>query len=815
MIGRTIAHYEILEMIGSGGMGEVYRARDTKLNREVALKVLPADVAADPSSLERFEREAKALAALNHSNIVTIYSVETDSNPQFLTMELLKGRTLREITPPGGLELDAFLEIAIALTSALSSAHDHGIIHRDLKPDNIMLTESGVVKILDFGLAKLCRALPGESSDSAATEHNLTVRGQMMGTVDYMSPEQVRGSEVDLRSDLFSLGVLFHELLGERHPFRRASAPETLSAIANDLAPGVHDVNPRLPERIGQIVRRCLEKDPQRRVQSALDLHNQLLDLHRELRAANSTQGSHTVERRETARKRKLARPMAMVVGVVVLVTAIYSWRSDLWNGSSEHKDGIAGEPGLVRLMILPFENLGLDEDQFFVEGMHEEIARRLSAIQGLGIISQTSASGLRVEDRTFQDIGGEFDCEFIMTAGIFTDRSQPGAEQVRVTPRIVQVQDNLQVWSESFRAELVPGEIFSVQARIAERVAESMDINLVHGDHERIHLEPTLDAGAYDNYLLGRYYWNRRTPDTIRRAVRHFELAIERDPEFVQAYAGLADAYAVYPFFGILDRSPAEAFDIAEQMARKALDLNPGLAEAHASLAFARMYGQWDWDGADRSFRHALELAPDYVVGHYWYCELLICVGDYKGGLQQARLAVELEPALPIARHLYGIALMCNGQLEEAVIHANRALELDPAFIFPRFTLALIELVEGRVDGWEREMIRMGFPRSIVEIEGSVLRGELTKARAVQLMVENLRRVDPEPTAMQRGHAFLYVGELELAMESFEKAAEEQDPLVTLLPTWTDIAPVYAQIRSHPGYAVLLEKMGLRQGSR
>lgn len=373
-----------------------------------------------------------------------------------------------------------------------------------------------------------------------------------------------------------------------------------------------------------------------------------------------------------------------------------------------------------------------------------------------------------------------------------------------------MRVRDNLQLWSESFGANLVPGEIFEIQSQIAERVASSIDETL--GNRVVPREEPTLDAGAYENYLLGRYYWNRRTAESLQKAAAYFEKAIELDADFVRAYAGLADALALYPFYNLPENLQRGALTKAEEMARQAVALDPELGEAHASLAFAVMYGRWGWEVAERHFLRSLKLAPDYAVGHYWYAELLSCTGRYAEALDQAHTAVQLEPAMPVARQLYAVGLLFNGRIEEAEEEARHALSLEPNFTLPRYVLSQIHLVRGNFAGWQAEMTTLGIPREITDLIRSARRGEVDPLVASQQLEAFANSADPRRSQINQAGMHCLAGSLDAAMSHLEKSADAREPAVLLIPAWAEFIAPFSTLAAHPRWPALLER--IRTGS-
>ncbi|HKQ98579.1 MAG TPA: protein kinase, partial [Candidatus Polarisedimenticolia bacterium] len=578
MVGKTLGHYSITAKLGAGGMGEVYLARDTKLDREVALKVLPAEMASNAQRLQRFEREAKTVATLNHPNIVTIFSVEEADGVRFLTMERVVGQSLDIRITAGGMTFKTFVELARPLAEALAAAHEKGVVHRDLKPANIMVTEDGRVKVLDFGLAKLQE--PERPEDlSAAPTGGLTREGTVVGTVPYMSPEQLQGKAVDHRSDIFSLGVIFYQMLTGKRPWIGGTSAEMISSILRDTPHPVNEINVGLPNHLGRIVRRCLNKDPNERYQTARDLLIELKELKQEIVDS---------ERRST--------------------------------------NSIA---------VLPFANMSPDpEQEYFCEGIAEELINGLGRIKNLRVASRTSAFQYKGSKHDIREIGERLNVEKVVEGSV-----RKAGSQVRITVQVVNVADGYKVWSERYDRKLE--DIFAIQDEIAESIVRALEVTLSPKERRAIQNVATRDVEAYDFYLRGRKYFydfDRRSWELSRQM---YERAIKLDPSYALAYAALAD---VFSFLFMYSGSNERERILAEEASRKALELDPDLAEAHASRGMVLSMSN-KHDQAAEQFEKAITLNPRLFEAYYFYARASVAQGKYLKAAKLYEQAIDVRP--------------------------------------------------------------------------------------------------------------------------------------------------------------------------
>ena len=651
MIGQTLGHYKILEKLGEGGMGEVFRAEDTTLDREVALKVLPAELSDDADRLARFEREAKTLAALDHPNIVTIHTVEESEGTRFLTMQLVEGRQLSELIPSGGMPLERIFDIAIPLADALATAHEKGVIHRDLKPANVMVTDEGRVKVLDFGLAKLRSELGAGSLATAMPTEPLTEEGRIVGTMPYMSPEQLEGGDLDERSDIFSLGIVLYEMASGERPFKGETSVSLISSIVKDSPQPVDTLRDGLPHHLGRVVGRCLEKNPERRYQTAKDVRNELEALAKETESDVVARTSGATIPAAAPPKRFRQWPLAVGIAIALLALGL------LWIGRWEQPAEEVSEPTLVddsgepMIVVLPFENLGPPEDEYFADGMTEEITSRLAMVSGLGVISRTSAMQYKENRPALKQIGEELGVDYVLEGTIRWAKGTGGPDRVRITPQLIRVVDDRHLWADNIEKELE--DIFAVQAEIAQRIVQELGVTLPGREQEALDQRPTENPAAYQAYLRGI---DARWRADSGEAERLFGQAVEVDPRFAEAWAVLSQTLTRRHFNGegstdTLDRSAqalararelagsspkvrfAEAvyhyqgrrdYEQAEPIVARLLDEQPSDAQSWLMLgAIHRRQGRWD--EAVTELERTVELSPrdEYLIWElastYW----------------------------------------------------------------------------------------------------------------------------------------------------------------------------------------------------
>ena len=732
LIGRTLAHYRITALIGRGGMGEVYRARDTKLDRDVALKILPAAMADDPARLDRFLREAKAVAGLNHPHIVHMYSVEESDGVRFLTMELVEGEELGSILEGGALPATKVVEIGIAVADALDEAHAKGIVHRDLKPANVMITDDGRVKVLDFGLAKLARTTPEE--DDATCVLELTQQGSVLGTVPYMSPEQLRGQEVDARSDLFSLGILLYELMAGRRPFEGTNAADLTSSILKDEPTPLPEADSSFPAPLSEIVHACLAKRREDRPVTAAAVRDALETLRRELES--TVEATRTVTGPVTTPSHSRGPRLALTGALLIAALAVLWWGSQSGPTSPDAQD----RPIVA---VLPFENLGAPVDEYFAAGITDEITSRLALIEGLGVISRTSARVYANTEKSIREVGAELGAGYVLEGAIRWDKSrEPG--RVRISSRLIRAADDTNLWLENYEREV--DQIFELQSAIAARIAEALDVTLLLPVREALDDRPTENMDAYRAYLEGHEQLDAPgfSREGFELGVQMFERATTLDPRFALAYARLSSMHSRMYHYGF-DRTRTR-LRAARLAADRALALEPNLAEGHLALGHYHYWGTREYDLALAELERAREIEPNN--SEVWLTTAYVKrrQGAMEEAIQLLERDRELSPLDPNVVVALGETHGTLRQYPEAEEAFRRAMALAPDDPYPYTELALLEL------RWR------GDPAAARAILGRMPTVDNDESRRVRFLVELLdRRFDAalEALAGSRTRAF------------------------------------------------------------
>jgi serine/threonine-protein kinase len=649
LTGQQLDHYQIFSLLGAGGMGEVYRARDTRLDREVAIKVLPAHLARDSEALARFQREARAVAALSHPNILAIHDFGTDQGISYAVTELLEGETLRECLRRSPLPWRKAVEIGIGVADGLSAAHAKGIIHRDLKPENIFLTTDGQVKILDFGLARVKPVVPGREISLASTRPLLTKPGVVMGTIGYMSPEQVRGEETDAPSDIFLLGCVLHEMVTGQRAFARTTAVEELAAILKEDPPEMADSAKRVPPELEYIVSHCLEKKTQDRFQSAQDLAFALRTI------SIGTGGKGLFPKPVPL----FSRGIALLAGGLLLLlfgVALYL---------------ITGSGQSLSLVILPFDNDSSDPDtEYLSDGIAESVINRLSQLPQLRVIPRTTAFSYKRRAIDPKKIGSELGVRAVLTG-----RAGVRGDILTIQAELVDVATGSQIWGERYNRKF--SDIFAVQEGIAREISEKLSLRLTGEQQQRLSKRDTQNPEAYQLYLKGHYHWQSRNPEGILKGIDYLNQAIAKDPNYALAYADLAAAHILRSF-----APPKEAMPMAREAATMALKLDDTLAEAHTSLAAVSLLYDWNWSAAEREFKRAIALNQNYPTAHQWYAQYLTTMGQHDAALAEIRQALELDPRSLILSRDVGWHYYYARLYDQAIDQARNTLDLDQKFI-------------------------------------------------------------------------------------------------------------------------------------
>ncbi len=676
MVPQSISHYQILKKLGSGGMGEVYLAEDTNLGRTVAIKLLPAEVASDPVRLRRFVQEAKAASTLKHPGVAGIYDLgEADGLP-FIVMEHVEGETLETRIHGNPVEVRTILDFAVQIADAMEEAHSKGVIHRDLKPSNIMITHKGQVKILDFGLAKMI--LPSSSSQSELSKLGTktgTEPGLVLGTVQYMSPEQALGKVVDHRSDLFSLGVVLYQMTTGRLPFSGESTTETINRILNSAPDAVARYNYACPSELEHIIRKCLEKDPERRYQSA---HELLIDLKNLKRDTESgvTQAHVTA----STPGRQWRWPAAILGSLLLAGAMIVLLFLQNRPGKEAERGGSTTAEKRKMIAVLPFQNLGAPDEQYFAEGMTDEITSRLATVRDLGVISRSSATQYEKTGKSTKQIGQELSVDYLLEGTIRWNRAG-GVNRVRVTPQLIRVADDTQVWSDIY--DHVINDVFEVQSQIAEGVITQLGITLGEAQQKTLNSAPTKNLEAYQEYLRGNEALHDPGYDekTFLTQIQSYQKAVELDPSFALAYAQLARAH-LQLFHEGYDSSP-ERLKLAEKAVDRALQLNPDLPAARVALGFFQYHGLRDYAKALEAFSVAIKLSPNEKEAFAGIAYVQRRQGEFEESLRNLKIASELDPRSADIPNEMGAVLTRLRRFSEADAAYDRSVRLSPEQVY------------------------------------------------------------------------------------------------------------------------------------
>ncbi len=783
--GTRLGPYEILTPLGAGGMGEVYRARDARLGREVAVKVLPERLASDPNALSRFEREARAVAALSHTNILAIHDFGEVQGVRYAVTELLEGQTLRERLVRERLSWRKAAEIGVAVADGLAAAHMRSIVHRDLKPENIFLTSGGQVKILDFGLAR-ADAVPSEPVTEAPTESAATEAGTVLGTLGYMSPEQVSGRSADARSDIFSFGCVLYEMLTGRRAFAGESPGQTMAAILRDQPGEVAVSGTPVPEGMNRIVRRCLEKGPGERFQSAGDLSFALKEF------LGSEPSKSAPMQPAPSRRRGFLFAGAAIALVSIVLIFRYVGRG-------------AGPGRIESLAVLPLANLSGDPQQeYFADGMTEELIAALAKVSALRVTSRTTAMRYKGSTKSLPEIAKELGVDAIVEGSVTRSGSQ-----VKITAQLIDASRDRHLWADSFQRDLK--DVLALQGEVARVVAGEIGVRLTEQERLRLTEKKTVDPEAYEAYLKGNYHLFRRTATDAQKSIEYFQQAVEKQPDYALAYAGIAEAYETAAGSAQGALAPKEAFPKAKAAAMRAVELDSTLGEPYVWLAWSSFVFDRDWTTAENQFERALQLSPNSPAAHENYATFLSRMGRFDESLREARRAQELDPLSPSGNTMMGLHLGLARRDDEAIPWFRRVLDMDPNFLRAHFGLGLALVQKRRYDEAITELQRAvelsGGGAAQLGALGYAYAAANRRAEALEI-VEKLKERSREhyvPPAMV-ATVFSGLGDKDQAMTWLEKAIEEHDPWLTGLK----VDPMFDSLRSDQRFVDLLHRLGL-----
>ncbi len=783
MIGKTISHYKILEKLGAGGMGVVYKAQDTKLDRFAALKFLPPHLGQSEEEKKRFIQEAKAASALDHPNICTIYEIdETEDGQMFIAMACYEGESLKERIERGPMPLDEALDIAVQISQGISRAHEENIVHRDIKPANIIITNRGEVKIVDFGLAKL------------AGRTMLTKEGTTLGTVAYMSPEQAQGSNVDHRTDVWALAAVLYEMITGRQPFEGDYEQAVMYSIMNEEQEPVTSLRTGVPMDLERLVSKALSKDPGDRYQAVDEI---LVDLRAVARGLESSSTQPKSKPALTGRPQKTRTLLYGFLAALLLTLLVIVSRSYRFTDGDRQIESIA---------VLPLENFSGDpEQEYFADGMTEALIAELAQIGALRVVSRTSVMQYKGKEKALPEIARELNVDAVVEGSVMRS-----GERVRITAQLLDAQKDQHLWAKSYERDL--SDVLALQSEVAREIAKEIKIKLTPEEQAHLTRQRQVDPDAHIAYLKGRFHWNKYTEEGFQKAVDYFNVAVKKDPNHALAYTGLALVYIQFAVDGFM--SPNEVMPKAKVAALKALQADSELAEAHLSWGAYQMFYEWNWQEAEKAFVKALKLNPNSADGYHFYSHYLQAMGRVEDAITETQRALALDPLSLILNNELGWAIYFTRRYEEAIAQYKKILEMDPDFVFavwsmamaysengmPEKALAELRKSEDIAESWPAFRAEFGYAYAVA--------GNKVKALEIlRKLEERAQREYVDPAFLVNIHTAL--GDKEKAFAWLEKAYEEHS--CVWMP-WLKVEPKFDGLRSDPRFTELLQKMGLEK---
>ncbi len=828
MVSKTLSHYRIIRKLGAGGMGEVYLAEDTRLDRPVALKLLSKEFTEKEDRLRRFEQEARAASKLNHPNVAHIYEIGDCDGSHFIAMEYIEGRPLDELIRARSLEIADVIRISIEIADALDEAHVKGIIHRDIKPQNIMLTPRGQVKVLDFGLAKISAQEP-EASEAATRVK--TSPGVVMGTVNYMSPEQAMGREVDARSDIFSLGVLIYEMLAGRTPFAGESVTEIIDRIAHAQPEAIARFNYAVPQELEVIVKKALRKNRDERYQTARDMLVDLKNLKEEFEFQSKLEQTTPPDTSREPRASMISEPRVLstasqppVSTASLAATSTASSAEYVVNQIKRHKLvvlaalviialGVVGlvaylharntEVAIESIAVLPFVNQSHDpESEYLSDGLTESIINSLTQLPNLRVIARSSVFRYKGRETDPLAVGHELGVRAVLVGRIL----QRG-DQLTISTELVDVRDNKQLWGEQYERKM--SDILNVQRDIAQEISSNLRTRISGAEQARVTKRYTDNPEAYQLYLKGRYFWNKRTGDDLKKSIEYFNQAIERDPNYALAYAGLADAYNLLPNYSV--SSPQDSYPKAKEAARHALVIDDTLAEAHTSLAEVLFQYDWNLAESNREFQRAIELNPNYPTAHHWYAsQNLLVMKRFDEAIAEMKHAQQLDPLSLVINTDLGTTYILSRRNDEAIEQMRKTVEIDPNFYYAHWVLgeayALKGLYQEALSEYQKARALNDDP-NVLAVLGHAYAMSGKRDEALKI-VDQMKEMAKHRYVSPYNFVWVYIalGDNDQAFQWLERDYEDRDQAIMYL----NVDPFSDPLRSDPRFAEFVRKVGL-----
>jgi len=785
--GTTFAgRYEIIEGLGKGGMGAVYRVDDKKIGQEVALKLIKPEIASDKKTITRFSNELKMARMIAHRNVCRMFELMEAEGTHFITMEYVPGEDLKSLMRRvRRLDVGTAISITKQICEGLAEAHRLGVVHRDLKPSNIMIDKEGNARIMDFGIARSLKA------------NGMTGEGVIIGTPEYMSPEQVEAKEVDQRSDIYSLGVILYEMVTGQLPFEGDTPLSIALKHKSEEPKDPIKLNPQIPDDLSQLILRCLEKDKARRYQNASDVHSDLENIEKGIPStARVTPGRKPLTSKEITVKFTLNKLLIPAVSIGVLaVIGVILWQTVFRKGASPPV------PSQHSVAVLPFSDLSPQKDhEWLSDGISEAMINALSSLKGLRVPARTSSFFFKGKEADIEEIGQKLKVENVLEGSV-----QVAGDLLRVNAQLISAKDGYHLWSDKFDRRLE--DVFSIQDEIAREIVKVLKVRLLGEEETQLTKKYTENLDAYNLYLQGRYFWNKRDRENLYKSIEYFEKALEKDPDYVLAYTGLADSYIVLGNNVIIP--PGEAYPKARRFALKALEIDNGLGEAHTALAFIKQDYDWDWAGSEEEFKIALQLNPGYGFGHMGYANLLSILGRHEEAIREVKTARDLDPLSPRITANVGSFFYRARKYDQALEELSKAIDLYPEHAQNYINVAMVYSV---LDRYEESLAFLQKYEEITGIEPilnlAYVYGNWGKREEVEKYLKRIIGESEKTYVSSTLIACIYgfLRDFDQAFSLLEEAYAERDNKLQYLK----VEPLFDPLRSDPRFKALLKRMNL-----